>query len=464
MSDRPLRVVVAGGGIAGMATALGLADRGHSVRLFERRPFLGGRAYSFHDAALDRGLDNGQHAMLGCYRDTFAFLERIGALDQLHWLGLRMEMREAGRRGVLNAGRIPAPFHLPRALFGYGLLSRKEQLGAMAGAARLLARWKRDPEGLAQRTVRSVLAELGQSEAICRRLWDPIAIAALNVDPSRACAALFAAVIERAFFGRARDAAIVLPAAPLSEVFGAPGARALEKAGVDVGFRSSVAEVDLDDAGSVVGVTTREARTHACDAVVLAMPPGAIGGLRVGRGDASEVLGPWVAALRATVPIVSAHVPLDAPVDLPEMLGLIGTSTQWVFHTDRFQRDGGGSTSMLSCVTSDAGHLDAVEDPMVARQTARELEALVPEIGPVPAGRVRVIREKHATIAATVEATAARPPTVTSVPGLFLAGDWVRTGLPATIESAATSARLAIDAVNAASPSRATVARQGRAA
>ncbi len=464
MTSRPLEVVVAGGGIAGMATALGLADRGHAVRLLEKRPFLGGRVYSFHDAALDRGLDNGQHALLGCYRETLTFLERIGALGRLHWLGLRMEMREAGRRGVLNAGRTPAPLHVPRALLGYGLLSRGEQLRAMVGAARLLARWKRSPERLYRQTVRTVLAELGQSESLCRRLWDPIAVAALNVDPSRACAALFAAVIERAFFGRARDASIVLPAAPLSEVFGGPGAKALGDTGVTLYPRAALARVNLDDEGRVASVATRDGTTFDCDVVVLAMPPRGVAELFVGSGTARATLGSWVNDLSATVPIVSMHVALENPVDLPDMLGLIGTMTQWVFHTDGFRRDGLRGSSLLSCVTSDAAHLGELGDDAVARRLSEDLEALVPELGRVDPKRVHVVREKHATIAATVEATAARPSTRTAVPGLFLAGDWVRTGLPATIESAAVSARAAVEAVGAFEPVPGVVSRPGRAA
>lgn len=462
MTASPLRVVVAGGGVAGIATALRLADGGHDVRLVERRPFLGGRVYSFDDAALCRGLDNGQHAMLGCYRETLALLERIGSSRRLHWLGLRMEMRELGRTGYLHAGRVPAPFHLARALLGYRLLSRQEQVAAMWGALRLLVAWRRNPERLARRTVASVLAEVGQSEAVCQRLWTPIAIAALNVHPSRACASLFAAVVERAFFGSARDASIVLPGAPLSEVFGEPAAKALGASGVRLSTRTSLAEILVDEAGGVDGVRMRDGAALECDAVVLALPPQAIGALAIGTGAAEDVLGSWVRTLAGGVPIVSTHVPLDRTVALPAMLGLIGTTAQWVFHTDRFQ-SGSGGPSLLSCVTSDAAELDGLDDREIATRVVAELERYVPEVGRVDAARVRVVREKHATIPATVDATAARPRAATSVPGVFLAGDWVRTGLPATLESAAESARLACAEIETFEPKR-HVARRGRAA
>lgn len=464
MREASLRVAVVGGGVAGMATALGLADRGHQVRLLERRPFLGGRVFSFRDGDLGRGLDNGQHAMLGCYHETLSFLERIGAAKRLYWHGLRMELRDSGRRGVLDAGSAPAPFHLMRALLGYRLLPGREKLVAMMGAARLLVAWRRGPERFERRTVRAALVAVGQGEPIRRRLWDPITIAALNADPSHASAALFAAVLERAFFGRARDAAIVLPGAPLSEVFGEPGTVALEAAGVALCRRDALATVELDDAGRVAAVRTRTGQCYECDAVVLALTPRALGELSIGGREAHKALGAWIDDLSVSSPIVSTHVPLDRPIDLPVMIGLLGTTTQWVFHTDRFAGRSGGTGALLSCVTSDAASLDSLDDRTIARRVVAELQEHVPEVGRVDPENVRVVRERHATIPATVEATAVRPGTKTGVSGLFLAGDWVRTGLPATLESAAVSARLAVDAVEAHRPARASSVGQGRAA
>lgn len=447
MRPERLRVAVIGGGVAGIATALGLADAGHDVSLLERRPFLGGRVFSFHDEVLGRGLDNGQHAMLGCYRETLALLSRLGSIDQLSWIGLSMELRDGPRRGRLDAGRAPAPFHLGRALFSYRLLSSRQRLAAVAGALRLMLWWRRAPEDLASRTVASALREVGQDADVCRCLWDPIAIAALNIDPSRACAALFAAVVERAFFGRASDAAIVLPGAPLSDVFGDPARRALEEAGVALDMKTRVARIALDADGRASAVVTRDGRRHSCDAIVLATPPPAIASIDIGTARAGVVLGSWVETLAESVPIVSTHLPLEREVDLPPMLGLLGTTTHWVFHTDRFQARAAEGPALLSCVISDAAGLDGRGDDEIADEVVSEVEQHVPEVGRVRRERVRVIREKHATILATVEATAARPGVATSVPGLYLAGDWVDTGLPATIESAAASARLVQEAL-----------------
>ena len=463
-ADPSERIAVVGGGIAGMATALGLVDRGFGVTLFERRPFLGGRVFSFEDPGLARRVDNGQHAMLGCYHHTLAFLDRIGARERLYRHGLRIEMRENGKSGRLDAGRTPAPFHLTRALWKYRLLSRAEQAMAARGALRLLFRWKRNPPWFAERTVRQALDELGQSARVQRLLWDPIAIAALNADPGLACASLFAAVVEQAFFGRAADAEILLPAVPLSDLFGIPGRDALANAGVELRERDTVSAIELDEEGKVLGLRTRAGVVHECDAVVLALPPRAIGGLSIGSRGAGEALGPWVETLSETVPIVSVHVPIDEEVDLPALVGLVGTTTQWVFNVDAFIPRPEGASPLLSCVVSDAVGLDGFDDRTIAERTVGDLQQNFPSAGPFDASRVRVVRERHATIVSTVEATAARPPVTTSTPGLFLAGDWIRTGLPATIESAALSGNLAADAVLQSSASRTRRAIRERAA
>lgn len=447
-----------------MATALGLVDRGVQVSLFERRPFLGGRVFSFEDPGLGRRLDNGQHAMLGCYHHTLNFLDRIGARDRLYRHGLRMEMRENGQSSRLDAGRTPAPFHLIRALWKYRLLSRAEQGIAAWGALRLLVRWKRSPRWFAERTVRQALGELGQSARIQRLLWDPIAIAALNADPGVACSSLFAAVVEQAFFGRAADAEILLPAVPLSDLFAIPGRDALAAAGVDVRERETVTAVELDEDGRVLGLATRTGVVHECDAVVLALPPRAIRGLSIGPGGASEALGSWVETLGETVPIVSVHVPIDREVSIPVLVGLVGTTIQWVFNVDAFIPRPEGASPLLSCVVSDAASLDGIDDRTIAERTALDLQENLPSAGPFDASTMRVVRERHATIVSTVEATAARPGVSTSTPGLFLAGDWVRTGLPATIESAALSGSLVVDAILQSTDSHVQRAKQEHAA
>ena len=151
MRDDPILIV--GGGLAGSSSALFLADAGYPVTLIEKRPFLGGRAFSF----VEKGgavIDNGQHALLGCYHETLGLLERVGVGDRLYrQKGIELEMREVGRRSMLTAGGMPAPFHLLRALGPFSMLTLRERVQAARGAIAFVLRARMRPEAVARETV-----------------------------------------------------------------------------------------------------------------------------------------------------------------------------------------------------------------------------------------------------------------------------------------------------------------------
>lgn len=460
MNDHPGRaahVAVVGGGIAGITAALRLADEGCRVSLFERRPFLGGRAFSFAGKSGGGEIDNGQHAMLGCYDEALDLLGRIGSFDLLYRQeGIEVELRETGRRARLAAGRAPAPLHLARALAAFSLLTRGERVRAARGALAFVWRARWDPDAMAGETVEEALRHAGQTARIREVLWDPLALAALNDDPRIAAAPLFAEVVRRAFLGRASDAAIVLPAVPLSRLFGEPAGVALQAAGVELLGGTSVRELLPDEAGNPHQLRLAGGGDRHADAFVFALTPQQLQRIPFGAASMAEVLDCASPDLLATAPIVSTHVSLPSPVDLPAVTGLLGSTTQWVFNSDRIRQDREGAPDgLLSCVTSGARELEGVDDAGICAIVEKELHALLPEVAGIEASRMHVVRERHATMAPTVAANRARPAIRTALPGVFLAGDWVDTGLPATIESAALSGRLAAEACLSALPRRA---------
>lgn len=445
MGDDP--VVIVGGGLAGASSALILADAGYAVTLVEKRPFLGGRAFSFVNKD-GVAIDNGQHALLGCYHETLDLLERVGVGDRLYrQRGIELEMREPGKRALLTAGGMPAPLHLLRALGPFSMLTLRERAQAARGALSFVLRAHWYPEEVAAETVEQALIHAGQSERVREVLWYPVALAALNDDPCVASATLFAEVVKRAFLGRAGDAAIVLPGVALSDLFGAPVAAALEASGVEVLTGATAKSISLGGAGQVSSVTLHNGEERRCRGLILATPPHALGRLEMGGRRLTEVIGGLPDSLSETAPIVSTHVVLPAPVDLPAVVGLIGTVTQWVFNSDRIRQDRTDGTGLLSCVTSGARQLDGLPDAAVKEIVARDLGALLPEVPEVAPEHMHVVRERHATMAPTPHANAERPGSRTNIPGLFLSGDWIQTGLPATLESATISGRLAAEAL-----------------
>jgi len=421
------RAVVIGGGFAGLASATALAARGAAVTVLEARPYLGGRARSFRDDATDAVVDNGQHVLMGCYTETLAFLERIAALSKLRRQRRpHVALREAGGRGgAIACPPLPGPLHMLAAVLRFQLLTPAERLRALSGGARLLFMRRRGDARLARLTVEQLLDLLAQPAAVRRALWHPIAIATLNEAPARAAAAPFAEVLARAFFGRRRDAQLVLPAVGLSELYTEDARRFLEAHGGTVEMRAQVASLELAP-DRVAGVRLRDGRRLAADACIAAVPPGAL----------AAIVPPALAPPPfETSPIVSVHLWYDRPVLRGDFVGLLGTRTQWLFDHSHAGSAGTGIHGLSAVLSADREAV-AWERERIVAAVAADVRLTCPAAGEARLLRSVVVKERHATIATTPEAERRRPPVATAIDNLFLAGDWIATGLPPTIESA----------------------------
>ncbi|MFN8543906.1 MAG: hydroxysqualene dehydroxylase HpnE [Candidatus Binatia bacterium] len=415
MSDRR-HVVVVGGGFAGLAAAVRLGRAGARVTVLERRPFLGGRAYSFSDPVTGDVVDNGPHALMGAYTEALDFFAEIGAAHHVRFQPrLRVPLADpTDGWGVIAAPRVPGPLQAPAALLGYRLLSRRDRIALFAGALRLAFR----PVGrLRGETVAEALAAVGQSPAACARFWDPLAIATLNEVPAAAAAAPFAAVLRKGFLSGARAARFGLAAVPLSDAYTVDARRAIEGAGGLVRTSAAAETLEVED-GRVAAVVLRGGERVGADAAVLALPAHAL--LRL-LPPALAGAAPFGAlAGIATSPIVSVHLWLDRPVEWGDpFVGLLGGRTQWLFDCGRTR--GGGQR--LASVTSGARFWDGVDDDAIAAEVLADARAVLPALGAASVPRSLVVRERHATLSLTPAADAARPTPTTPLVNLFLAGD-----------------------------------------
>lgn len=442
------QVAVIGGGFAGLAAAVALAERGIGVTVLEARARLGGRAYSFRDEASGSIVDNGQHAMMGCYGETLRFLDRIAALPKLmRQTDLRVDMVDVGRgAGAIASLPIPAPLHMLGAVLRYRLLSPRERLRALTGGVRLLAMRRRGDERLVNGTVAGVLRQLGQSANACASFWYPVAIATLNEVPEDAAAGPFAEVVARAFFGSRADSQFVLPAVGLSDLY-TDGARGfVERRGGRVECKAMVASMTLRDE-RVTGVVLRDGRHVAVDACVSAVPPQAMAGFAPAETAAAGTG-------FAHSPIVSVHLWYDRPVLRTPFVGLLGTTTQWLFDRSTIVRDGKGDGAgdggqCVSAVVSADRTLASWDVARIGARVADDVRRVLPAARPARLLHHVVVKEKQATIATTPAAMRRRPAAGTSIPNLVLAGDWTATGLPPTIESAVLSGHRAAELVAA---------------
>ncbi len=441
------RVNVIGGGFAGLAAGVDLSTRGFRVNVLESRPRLGGRAYSFTDDASGEVVDNGQHAMMGCYTHTLAFLEQIGATRKLmRQPHLHVELIHPQRgTGAITGSPLPSPLHLLGGILGYRLLSRSERVCALLAGMRLMAmRRRRDPR-LALWTVQEALVALGQSANARSSFWYPVAIATLNESPLRAAAAPFVEVLARAFFRSRADSQFVLPKVGLSDLYTDDARAFIEARGGSVTVKSTIAELSVTG-DRIDAVQLRDGTRVDADACISTVPPRALAGLLPEALRATS-------SLRAldefdASPIVSTHLWFDRPVLSSEFVGLLGTTTQWIFNRSKLTANGNGDGQQCLSAVISAGR-DVVEwdTSRVTDTVVSDLRSLVPAAREARLLRSVVVKEKYATISPTPAAERLRPPPRTSVDNFFLAGDWVQTGLPPTIESAVVSGQRAAQLV-----------------
>src|SRR5487761_442533 len=197
-------VVVIGAGFAGLSAGVALAERGFRVAVLERKPALGGRAYSFEDPDTGDFVDNGQHVLMGCYTEALDFLGKIGSSGKLVFQrDLEIEMLAGpGRSATLRTARLPGPLHMSAALMRYGHLSMRERIAVVGGGLKMLAMRRREHPALEKMTVAVLMTALGQGENARRAFWYPLSIATLNDEPEVSSAALLAEVLKRAFFSK----------------------------------------------------------------------------------------------------------------------------------------------------------------------------------------------------------------------------------------------------------------------
>ena len=440
-------VAVIGGGLAGLSAAAALAGRGVRVLVLEARAVLGGRASSFTDPATGERVDNGQHLMLGCYSETLAFLERIGARSSVRVEGsLEVGMVDpAGRHSVLRCPPLPSPLHLLGGLLEWDAVSWADRLSALSvvGPLRRAQRFLKTGKGWLPaspgETVAAWLERNGQSARLREMLWEPLALAALNQDAREAAAPVFVRVLARMFGPDPRDSAIAVPLQPLTELYALPAREYIEARGGEV--RVSAPARVLIAAGQVEAVETAGERFTPAAAIV-AVPWYALDDTLAGDvSSMSDVL----AAARAvrSSPIVTANLWFDRAVMDVASLGLPGRAFQWVFDKRRVFGD---QASHLSCVSSGATALASRPNDELAALAAAELGTALPAAAGARVLRAVVVRERRATFS-LAPGEPRRPSTRTPVRGLLLAGDWTETGLPATIEGAVLSGHRAAELI-----------------
>jgi squalene-associated FAD-dependent desaturase len=427
-------VAVIGAGFAGLSAATALAESGARVLVLEARPHLGGRASSFRDPATGEHVDNGQHILMGCYEETLRFLARVGASTRIRWQsGLSVSMIDRrGHTSTLRLPAAPAPLHLIGGVFAWDALSWAERASVLwIGDALRAGNGKAGPT----ETVRQWLVRHGQAPRLCELLWEPLALAALNQSIDHAAAGHFVGVLRKMFGPDPGAASIVLPAVPLDDLYANPAREWLSARRGDVRLNAQARVRVSGD--RVAGVRIRDEQIDV-PIVISAVPW--FGLASIFDEPPAQLAGTLQhAADLESSAIVTVNAWFDRPIVDRLLVGLPGRRFQWVFDKGAIFENG---ASHLSLVSSGASALAAESNEALVHCALTELREAVPAARTATLRRATAVRERRATFSLAPN-TPPRPRPQTALDGFFLAGDWIDTGLPATIESAVVSGHFA---------------------
>ena len=427
-------VVVVGGGLAGLAAAAALAESRCRVTVLEARRRCGGRAASFEDPVSGGLVDACQHVAMGCCTNFLDLCRQAGLGDALRLDRTLWFIGPEGDRSRCTPSRyVPAPLHLAPLLFGMRHFSIAEKVALGRGMLRLARH--RPADGVDAATALEWLRMIGQPERVIRLFWQPVIESALGESIDLVSVAAARKVAVDGFLAHRDAADLIVPTEPLGRLFGERLVRWLEAAGVVVSGGAFVTEIERAADGSVAAVCCGE-ESIACDAVVLAVPWKAAARLVpdiVPAGD--ERL--------AGSPITAVHLWFDRDViDLPHAV-LVGRVSQWVFRGE----PGAGTHGHCQVVISASRGLMQGDRQKLVDQVVAELREVFPAARDATLRDAKVVTDPTAVLSVRPGVDAQRPAATTSVPNLFLAGDWTATGWPSTMEGAIRSGRIAAAAV-----------------
>ena len=445
--DNEPSALVIGGGLAGIAAAVRLAESGWRVTLLEARSSLGGRAFSFADRETGRDLDNGQHVIVGACRNLIAFFERIGVGDLWHVQPrLNVDVYDrAGRRGKLYGLGGPAPAHLLAAFVTYRHLTLGDKCRAIRGVIAAMLADRRSDE-MDTTSFYDWLRAHGQSERCIYNLWNVIIEGTLNDNIRDVSAAMGLIIIQDGLLQGRREINLGYPKAPLGQAVGAPSEAYLRQLGVRTILGCPVHAIEADADGLVQRVAASGERVFSADAYVSAAPfwilPTLIPDHLADKAPFDSLTG-----LQAS-PIVNVHLKYDRPVMDGDFCYFLDSPLQWVFNDSLIRGSDGSRGGQVLTVSISAAwdHIDLPRTELASR-IADEMRTTFPKARQAQLVNSTVVKQRNATFRCTPGAQRFRPGPVTASPNLFLAGEWTDTGWPSTMEGAIISGYNAAAAV-----------------
>jgi squalene-associated FAD-dependent desaturase len=421
------KVIVVGGGLAGLSASVYLSENNFEVTLLEASPKLGGRTYSIYNPSQKNYYDNGQHILMGCYEETLAFLEKIEMRSKLYEqesLNITF-VEKGGKISYLNASKKFYPLNLLFAILNYKALTFKERLKVIDFFIDLICCESCD---LQNTTVEKWLACKKQSPNSIKALWEILVAGALNTKSKNASAEIFREVITRIFLTGNKSSTILIPQTDLSNLFINSAVKFIQKRKGRISTSEKVEQIDFEK-NSAIKIKTNKKNYKNFDFVVCAVPSST-----VKKINCNINLQQYLPKFEYS-PILNMHFWLKENPFKQRFYGLIDSKIHWIFN----------HSSHITCTTSSANEIISLNNGEIKRLFCSEIELYFPIFNSKMIVDFKIIKEKAATFIPDVDSTIDRKKFLNNFDNLFFAGDWINTGLPSTIESAVLSGRLAYE-------------------
>ena len=442
-------VVVVGAGVAGLAATVALSGAGARVVLLERRPYVGGRAYSYLHPALNEVIDS-QHVLLGCCTNLIDLCRLAGTEGKIRWydaIPFLEPARDGGeaRRSDLLPGNLPSPAHSMVSFLGAPMLSARDKMGIARG---LLEFMRGIPDG-DDEAFSDWVKRTGQTERAVKRFWEPIIVSTLNDTFERTSTRYAAKVMYESLLKSAEGGRMGVPAEPMSEFYAALSALA-ERQGAEVRLRASVERIERVE--GVWRAVLSDGDVVSGKALVLALPfeqvQKLLGTIAEPSADQRAVMENFAQFVHA--PIATVHLWLDREVTEIEQAALLDTRIQWMFNKSRIRRSSGREHYYELVISASHVELKKTREEILL-PAIEEFKSFFPAMRDARILRAGVLKEARATFSVTPGLERFRPQPDACGDDLYLAGDWTKTDWPSTMESAARSGRIAAEGVARAS-------------
>lgn len=438
-TENQYKVIIIGGGVAGISAGIHLAKNNIPFVLLEQKNFIGGRAYSYVDSSTGDIIDNGQHLLMGVYKN---FLELIEELGTAKYLSLPDTFNvpfidSEGTKYNLNTSKFKGKLGIFWGLLNLNSLGFWDKLSIIRFVLKLQT-------GIVHAkgvSVKELLKYTGQTDKAIKYFWEPITLATLNAGIDNASDELFVSVLKLAFFGKQEDSKLILPKTGLSELF-SPFEHYIKHSGSEIRYKTKAARLLIEDK-RCIGVELNSGEQIFADRIISCIQPNILVKVLLNSGQEDDKL----IRFRFSS-ILSVYLWYDKDFINHKFVSCIGTKIQWIFNrnriTDRNNKELAGHYAITISAADDLVEMNSKD---IIEIVSKELSELFPESKNVELKHYKVIKDKRATPLLDTATNSIRPDTRSNVKNLYLAGDWTKTGLPATLEGAALSGKRAAAAI-----------------